>query len=82
MIVIISLWNLSFIIVLFYSTIINSLNFESVTVLDPHSDVLEACLNNFKQDIPSKVILTRKAIKSFYKENLFKDEFLTENVMN
>lgn len=29
--------------------IINSLNFESVTVLDPHSDVLEACLTNFKQ---------------------------------
>lgn len=29
--------------------IINSLNFESVTVLDPHSDVLEACLNNFKK---------------------------------
>jgi ribose-phosphate pyrophosphokinase len=27
--------------------IINSLGFESVTVLDPHSDVLEACLNNF-----------------------------------
>jgi len=30
-------------------SIINSLNFESVTVLDPHSDVLEACLNNFKK---------------------------------
>lgn len=29
--------------------IINSLNFESVTVLDPHSDVLEACLNNFNK---------------------------------
>lgn len=29
--------------------IINSLEFESVTVLDPHSDVLEACLNNFKK---------------------------------
>lgn len=29
--------------------IINSLNFESVTVIDPHSDVLEACLNNFKK---------------------------------
>lgn len=29
--------------------IINSLNFESVTVLNPHSDVLEACLNNFKK---------------------------------
>lgn len=29
--------------------IINSLNFSSVTVLDPHSHVLEACLNNFKK---------------------------------
>lgn len=29
--------------------IINSLKFQSVTVLDPHSDVLEACLNNFKK---------------------------------
>tara|TARA_R110000782_G_scaffold80877_1_gene160060 strand:+ start:37 stop:996 length:960 start_codon:yes stop_codon:yes gene_type:complete len=29
--------------------IINSLKFDSVTVLDPHSDVLEACLNNFKK---------------------------------
>ena len=27
--------------------IINSLEFDSVEVLDPHSDVLEACLNNF-----------------------------------
>jgi len=27
--------------------IINSQNFVSVTVMDPHSDVLEACLNNF-----------------------------------
>lgn len=27
--------------------IINSQNFNSVTVVDPHSDVLEACLNNF-----------------------------------
>lgn len=30
--------------------IINSLGFESVFVLDPHSDVLEACLNNFKKE--------------------------------
>lgn len=29
--------------------IINSLKLDSVTVLDPHSDVLEACLNNFKK---------------------------------
>lgn len=28
--------------------IINSQNFHRVTVLDPHSDVIEACLNNFK----------------------------------
>jgi ribose-phosphate pyrophosphokinase len=27
--------------------IINSMNFDEVTVIDPHSDVLEACLNNF-----------------------------------
>lgn len=29
--------------------IINSLNFSKVTTLDPHSDVLEACLNNFEK---------------------------------
>ena len=28
--------------------IINSQNFEKVTVIDPHSDVLEACINNFE----------------------------------
>lgn len=29
--------------------IINSLQLDSVNVVDPHSDVLEACLNNFKK---------------------------------
>jgi ribose-phosphate pyrophosphokinase len=29
--------------------IINSQNFENVQVLDPHSDVLEACLNNYSK---------------------------------
>lgn len=29
--------------------IINSQNFSKVTVLDPHSDVLEACLNNYEK---------------------------------
>jgi|TARA_R110000796_G_scaffold89570_5_gene193116 ribose-phosphate pyrophosphokinase len=29
--------------------IINSQNFKSVTVVDPHSDVLEACLNNYSK---------------------------------
>lgn len=36
--------------------IINSLNFKSVTVLDPHSYVLEACLNNFKKEDNSKLV--------------------------
>ncbi len=30
--------------------IINSLNFESVSCIDPHSDVLEACINNFRKE--------------------------------
>lgn len=30
--------------------IINSLNLNSVTVVDPHSDVLEACINNFHKE--------------------------------
>lgn len=30
--------------------IINSQDFDSVTVIDPHSDVLEACLNNFHKE--------------------------------
>lgn len=31
------------------SPIINSLGFYKVTVMDPHSDVLESCLNNFEK---------------------------------
>jgi ribose-phosphate pyrophosphokinase len=30
--------------------IINTQNFYNVTVVDPHSDVLEACLNNYKKE--------------------------------
>lgn len=44
--------------------IINSLNFSSVTVMDPHSDVLEACLNNFKKIDNREVV--RGAIPSFF----------------
>ena len=44
--------------------IINSLGFESVTVLDPHSDVLEACLNNFKKVDNKQLIIS--AINNFY----------------
>jgi len=44
--------------------IINSLNFESVTVLDPHSDVLEACLNNFKKE--SNFDIVKFALQDLY----------------
>jgi len=29
--------------------VLNSLNFKSITTIDPHSDILEACLNNFRK---------------------------------
>lgn len=45
--------------------IINSLNFKSVTVLDPHSDVLEVCLNNFKK-------VDNKELVSFAINNILK----------
>ena len=44
--------------------IINSLNFESVTVLDPHSDVLEACLNNFRKE--SNFDIVKFALQDLY----------------
>ncbi len=36
--------------------IINSLGFASVTVLDPHSDVLEACIKNFKKIDNTRIV--------------------------
>jgi len=50
--------------------IINAMGFESVTVMDAHSDVLEACLNNFTNI--SNTNLVRFAIRDIYKP-------LTEN---
>lgn len=44
--------------------IINSLKFDSVTVLDPHSFVLEGCLNNFKSQ--SNLNLVKFALNSIY----------------
>jgi len=44
--------------------IINSLNFESVTVLDPYSDVLEACLNHYKKI--SNIDLVKFALDEIY----------------
>ena len=48
--------------------IINSQNFNRVTILDPHSDVLEACLNNF--DKVSNVDFASTAIKYYVEGDL------------
>ena len=45
--------------------IINSLGFSKVTVVDPHSDVLEACLNNFAKE--NNFELVRTALLDIYK---------------
>lgn len=47
--------------------IINSQNFTQVTVLDPHSDVLEACLNNFVKN--SNIELVRWALTKIDNRN-------------
>jgi len=38
------------------SPIINSQGYEKVTIMDPHSDVLEACINNFEKIDNLKVV--------------------------
>jgi ribose-phosphate pyrophosphokinase len=47
--------------------IINNQGYESVTVVDPHSDVLEACLNNFKKI--SNIDLVRSAFTAIDNTN-------------
>lgn len=47
--------------------IINSQDFKSVTVMDPHSDVLEACLNNFSKI--DNIKLVDEALSYLIKEN-------------
>jgi ribose-phosphate pyrophosphokinase len=44
--------------------ILNSQKFESITCLDPHSDVLEACLDNFKKI--DNTYLVKFALQSIY----------------
>ena len=52
--------------------IINSQNFAEVHVLDPHSDVLEACLNNYKKTsnhmLVSHAIVTSSSAAITFKE--------------
>lgn len=47
--------------------IINSQNFDRVTVMDPHSDVLEACLHNF--DKKSNLKLVKFALEQIDNKN-------------
>lgn len=48
--------------------IINSQNFDIVLTLDPHSDVLEACLNNFEKI--SNSIIVKSALDDINKEDV------------
>ena len=57
--------------------IINNLKFESVTVLDPHSDVLEACLNNFKK--VDNLSLIRFATNNYQYDNQKKSGIMSED---
>ncbi len=50
--------------------LINLQKFDSVTVFDPHSDVLEACLNNFKK--VDNVELVRFALTELYGKDQLK----------
>ena len=54
--------------------IINSLNFKTVTCIDPHSDVLEACLNNFKK--LDNAELVNWGIRTIYNSEFPKNKFL------
>lgn len=49
--------------------IINSLEFSSVNVLDPHSDVLEACIKGFKKE--SNLELVKWALLNDYTKGIF-----------
>lgn len=57
--------------------IINNLKFESVTVLDPHSDVLEGCLNNFKK--VDNLSLIRFATNNYQYDNQKKSGIMSED---
>lgn len=46
--------------------IINSLNFKTVTCIDPHSDVLEACIKNFRKE--SNLELVKFSLLNIYEK--------------
>ena len=49
--------------------VINSLNFKSVTCIDPHSDVLEACIKGFRKE--SNLELVKWALLNDYTKGIF-----------
>lgn len=53
--------------------VINYQGYSSVSILDPHSDVLEACINNFEKI--SNVDFVNKAINHYYGVTFNKDYF-------
>lgn len=55
--------------------ILNSLKFKSITCVDPHSDVLEACLNNFRKN--SNIDLVRFALTDLINPSIG----LTKNIL-
>ncbi len=69
--------------------IINSLNFNLVTCIDPHSDVLEACINNFKPIkqhqglLPhSHMTLLEKSLSLIYFGNDYSDVSIKDKLNN
>lgn len=54
--------------------IVNSMRFESVRVLDPHSDVLEACLDNFVKDNNHEIV--KKALTDIDNKNGAQDRIV------
>ena len=49
------------------SPIINSQGYSEVIILDPHSDVLEACINNFKKD--TNIEFSKRCIERIFFES-------------
>jgi ribose-phosphate pyrophosphokinase len=59
--------------------VLNSLKLDSISCMDPHSDVLEACLNNFKYQ--TNLSLVSFAIKDRVKHDAKYDENLNKLVI-
>lgn len=69
--------------------VINSLNFKSVICIDPHSDVLEACIKGFRKESNLKLLTTSlfgiskeiAGVKGIYSGMLNKSEYLDKFIL-